>query len=535
MARALPPQLETEPAIESDSSSNSWSTPATRPGIVLPSLPESHRTIPFSSGASWIRKMLAFAGPGYLVAVGYMDPGNWATDIGGGSKFGYTLLSVILISNLMAMFLQALSAKLGIATGRDLAQACREQYSRRTGLRPCRGPGLGSRPETSFWLAAAGRRSHHRIRRSHRLGTSGARLSPCRSFRRHAHRLDCRLFRLRDLFRSSSLARGRHRLHPPCRNPPQPRNALHRHRHTWRHGHAAQSLPSLQYRADACLRFLHARPARSGALRHIRFHARPRLCAFYQCRDPRSWRRCFPHPRPSQRRRNRGRLQTSYPRPRSEPRQHALRLCAACFLPELHAHRHAGRPDRHGRLSRHSPQALASQAHHPVHRHHSCGPGHWFCRREQSHLVAHSQSGDSQFSVALRGDSPYPVHQQPRQDGRIRKFAPDNCGRLDRRRCHPLLQRRTRLAHLPFLVGAPHVTTIAGFAFVVLSVVREFSLPPCPPTRTANSRRAKFFSSRSSPLFALRSVTAFSRGTNHGSYLRKSRNSRILSRPRNPL
>jgi manganese transport protein len=76
--------------------------------------------------------MLAFAGPGYLVAVGYMDPGNWATDIGGGAKFGYTLLSVILISNLMAMLLQALSAKLGIAMGRDLAQACREHYSRRT-------------------------------------------------------------------------------------------------------------------------------------------------------------------------------------------------------------------------------------------------------------------------------------------------------------------------------------------------------------------------------------------------------------------
>lgn len=76
--------------------------------------------------------MLAFAGPGYLVAVGYMDPGNWATDIAGGSKFGYALLSVVLISSLMAMFLQALSAKLGIATGRDLAQACRDHYSRRT-------------------------------------------------------------------------------------------------------------------------------------------------------------------------------------------------------------------------------------------------------------------------------------------------------------------------------------------------------------------------------------------------------------------
>jgi manganese transport protein len=100
----------------------------------LPSLPEAHRTIPISSAASWFRKILAFAGPGYLVAVGYMDPGNWATDIAGGSKFGYSLLSVVLISNLMAMFLQALSAKLGIATGRDLAQACREHYSRRTTL-----------------------------------------------------------------------------------------------------------------------------------------------------------------------------------------------------------------------------------------------------------------------------------------------------------------------------------------------------------------------------------------------------------------
>src|SRR6266849_1327996 len=100
----------------------------------LPSLPEAYRSIPIQAGAPVWRKLLAFAGPGYLVAVGYMDPGNWATDLGGGSKFGYTLLSVILLSNLIAMFLQALSAKLGIATGRDLAQACREHYSRRTAI-----------------------------------------------------------------------------------------------------------------------------------------------------------------------------------------------------------------------------------------------------------------------------------------------------------------------------------------------------------------------------------------------------------------
>ncbi|MDQ8155244.1 MAG: Nramp family divalent metal transporter [Gemmatimonadota bacterium] len=94
-----------------------------------PSLSEVHRSIPVN-GATFFRKLLAFTGPGYLVAVGYMDPGNWATDIAGGSRFGYTLLSVILLSNLMAVLLQGLSSKLGIVTGRDLAQACRDHYSR---------------------------------------------------------------------------------------------------------------------------------------------------------------------------------------------------------------------------------------------------------------------------------------------------------------------------------------------------------------------------------------------------------------------
>ena len=105
-----------------------------RRALTHPSLPEAHRSIPVAPNLSWLRKILVFAGPGYLIAVGYMDPGNWATDIAGGSKFGYTLLSVVLVSSLMAMFLQALSAKLGIATGRDLAQACRDHYSRRASM-----------------------------------------------------------------------------------------------------------------------------------------------------------------------------------------------------------------------------------------------------------------------------------------------------------------------------------------------------------------------------------------------------------------
>jgi manganese transport protein len=95
------------------------------------SLPEVHGSVPVPSVGFW-RKCFAFAGPGYLVAVGYMDPGNWATDLAGGAKYGYTLLSVIVLSNLMAILLQALAARLGIASGRDLAQACRDSYSRGT-------------------------------------------------------------------------------------------------------------------------------------------------------------------------------------------------------------------------------------------------------------------------------------------------------------------------------------------------------------------------------------------------------------------
>ncbi|MBF2716542.1 Nramp family divalent metal transporter [Agrobacterium vitis] len=115
-------KLETSPAPK-----GAWGF--ARPGDDRASLPEVHASIHVPKIGSWMRKLMAFAGPGYMISVGYMDPGNWATDIAGGSQFGYTLLSVIMISNLMAILLQALSARLGIATGRDLAQACRDHYS----------------------------------------------------------------------------------------------------------------------------------------------------------------------------------------------------------------------------------------------------------------------------------------------------------------------------------------------------------------------------------------------------------------------
>lgn len=98
--------------------------------LVEASLPEVHRSIPVPKGenASWWKMCLAYAGPGTLVAVGYMDPGNWSTDIAGGSAYGYKLLFIVMLSSLIAMFLQALSAKVGLATGRDLAQCCRDSY-----------------------------------------------------------------------------------------------------------------------------------------------------------------------------------------------------------------------------------------------------------------------------------------------------------------------------------------------------------------------------------------------------------------------
>jgi manganese transport protein len=101
-----------------------------RNGPAEPSLGALNSSVRVPTSGHWLRRFLAFLGPGYMVSVGYMDPGNWATDLAGGSKFGYTLLCVILISNLMAIVLQALAARLGIATGRDLAQACRDHYSK---------------------------------------------------------------------------------------------------------------------------------------------------------------------------------------------------------------------------------------------------------------------------------------------------------------------------------------------------------------------------------------------------------------------
>lgn len=105
-----------------------------RPIIAEPSLPEVHATVQVSRSPIYWRRLLGFIGPGFLISVGYMDPGNWATDITGGARFGYTLLFVIMVSNLLAILLQSLSLKLGVATERDLAQLCHEAFGRKASV-----------------------------------------------------------------------------------------------------------------------------------------------------------------------------------------------------------------------------------------------------------------------------------------------------------------------------------------------------------------------------------------------------------------
>ena len=236
------------------------------------SLPEVHGSIAVPLGAGFWRKMFAFAGPGYLVAVGYMDPGNWATDLAGGARYGYTLLSVIMISNLMAILLQALSARLGIASGRDLAQACRDSYSRPVTIV------LWLLCEIAIAACDLAEVIGAAIALNLLFGLPliwGVCLTALdvlivlflqhRGFR-YVEALvialiaaDCGVVRHRAVALAAG-AGGRGRgIHSARRDPPRPEHALHRDRHPRRDGDAAQPVPALLDRADAQVRRHHAR------------------------------------------------------------------------------------------------------------------------------------------------------------------------------------------------------------------------------------------------------------------------------------
>jgi hypothetical protein len=223
-------------------------------GIAVPahSLPEVHRSVAVPpASAGWARKLLAFAGPGYLVSVGYMDPGNWATALAGGSAFGYTLLTVALTSSLMAILLQALGARLGVATGRDLAQLCRESFH----------------PAVSYPLWFLAEIAICATDLAELIGTAialellfgipllfGVLLTALDAFLilwlkqgralagslHHGHAgVDLRLFRRPDRAVAAGMGGRGARLYSVFVHRHQPDAALHRHRHYRRHGDAA--------------------------------------------------------------------------------------------------------------------------------------------------------------------------------------------------------------------------------------------------------------------------------------------------------
>ena len=238
------------------------------------SLPELHRTVALPVAGNWFRRLFAFAGPAYLVSVGYMDPGNWATDLAGGARFGYQLVWVLLMSNLMAVLLQTLSARLGVVTGKDLAQACRDYYpgwhggaavapvrDRHHRLRSRRGAGRRDRPQAAVRRPAPVGRADHRARRAAAARALAARHAAHGGVHRRARRHHRRVLRDRDVAVASpdrrrscrgscratrtvgltlfgALAERAHRAGS------RRRVALHRHGHPRRHRHAAQPLPA---------------------------------------------------------------------------------------------------------------------------------------------------------------------------------------------------------------------------------------------------------------------------------------------------
>ena len=264
-------------------------------------------SVPVLAAGSWLRRLLGFIGPGYMISVGYMDPGNWATDIAGGSQFGYTLLFVILLSNLMAIVLQALSARLGIATGRDLAQACRDHYSRPVGfvlwiaceaaiiacdLAEVIGTAIALKLLFGIPLILGAR--HHGPRRVPGPAPDAPGLPGARSLRDRAAAGHLRLLRAsRSPWRRPPLQAVLAGFLPIARDRHQPGGPLHRHRHHRGDGDAPQPLPALLHRADARLSAHGGGPPQRAALCRDRFHHRPDAGAVRQRLDPdHGGRRC---------------------------------------------------------------------------------------------------------------------------------------------------------------------------------------------------------------------------------------------------
>ena len=250
--------------------------------------------------AGFWRKLFAFAGPGYLVAVGYMDPGNWATDLAGGARYGYTLLSVILISNLMAILLQALAVRLGIGSGRDLAQACRDSYSRPTTLvlwvlceiaiAACdlaEVIGAAIALNLLFGLPAHLGRLPHRARRAGHAVPAEQGVPLRRGAGRRPDRRHRRVLRGGAVAVEARAGRGRGRVHPDAREVLTDPNMLYiAVGILGRDRDAPQPVSALVDRADPQVRGHLCQQARGDPLRVDRFVDRADVGALHQRRHP---------------------------------------------------------------------------------------------------------------------------------------------------------------------------------------------------------------------------------------------------------
>ena len=322
------------------------------------------------TGSFW-RKLIAFLGPGYLVAVGYMDPGNWATSLAGGSKFGYALLTIALLSNIMAILLQALCARLGIASGRDLAQACRDAFPRAvswplwvlaeiaicaTDLAEVIGTAIGLNLLFGIpleigvlitaldvflilWLQNLGFRWIEAF-----IVTLLGVIAVC--------------FAHPDRDGRSGLGRGDPRLRADHADRHQSGHALSRARHPRRHRDAAQSLSAFRRGADAALRRQRSGEARGDQARDDRFHHRADVRAPDQRLDPHPRGRDLQQGRQDRRRRARAGAFVPGAAARLRHRADAVRHRAAVLRAQFDGDRDAVGPDRDGRVPRHPAAAV---------------------------------------------------------------------------------------------------------------------------------------------------------------------------------
>ena len=458
MAESLNNRLVTEPELAADQGRpSSW-----RDSLRVPSLPESHRSISITPNSSWFRKMLAFAGPGYLIAVGYMDPGNWATDIGGGSKFGYALLSVVLISNVMAMFLQALSAKLGVVTGRDLAQACRDHYSPRVtfmlwvvcelaiaacDLAEVLGSAVALKLLFGIPLLAGVLLTALDVLVVLALQGRGFRLVEAFVVTLIATIAACFAYEI--FFARPLWLEAAHGFIPQLeilRNKEMLYIAIGIL--------GATVMPHNLYLHSSIVQtraFGLSNPERREALKFAVIDSTVALgfALFINAAILVLGAAAF---------HTRGMNEVA---DISQAYKLLTPVLGASFASTLFAFAllasgqnstltgTSGRTNRHGRFPADSAEAVDSPDGHSHHRHSSRGTRHRLRRRRKSYLAAHSQPGGSQLSVAFRRHPSRPVHQRARQDGRVCEFPRHHHHCLARRRDHPVLQCRATLAYLP--------------------------------------------------------------------------------------